>query len=78
LSFIFCRVRKCAQRLVFHCNCIGPIDVVHPIPQDAAAGPQAAVARPSGAAMAEDSGEDTDVDAYLNTAMFATRVVRIF
>jgi hypothetical protein len=52
--------------------------VVHPIPQDAAAGPQAAVARPSGAAMAEDSGEDTDVDAYLNTAMFATRVVRIF
>jgi hypothetical protein len=33
------RVRKSARRLVFRCNCIGGVDVGHPIPDVATAGP---------------------------------------
>jgi hypothetical protein len=60
-----------ARWLTFRCNCIRGIDVPHPIPpQHTAAG-----ASLGAHVSVEESDEGTDVDAYLNTAMFSTQQV---
>jgi hypothetical protein len=70
-------IPKSARRLVFHCNCIGAIDVGHPIPLQAPTAGASLGADHQGKghvqiAMTSDSDEGTDVDVYLNTAMFST------
>jgi hypothetical protein len=63
--------RKSARQLALRYNCIGGIDVPHPIPaQHTAAGASSGAHMPT-----EKSDKDTDVDAYFNTAMLSTQQV---
>jgi hypothetical protein len=70
---------------VFHCNCIEVVDVVHPIPQATAAGHSSGAHRRGKGPLeivwsldvfAQESNEGTDMDAYLNMAIFLTQPVR--
>jgi hypothetical protein len=57
-----------ARRLTFRCNYNGGIDVPHPIlAHHTTAGALLGAHVPT-----QESDEYTDVDAYLNTAMFST------
>jgi ribosomal protein L12E/L44/L45/RPP1/RPP2 len=78
-------IHKSAQQLAFRCNCIRAVDVAHPIPPQAptAAGASSDADRRGKAPVQtmtpnedeEESKEETDVDAFFNTAMFATQPV---
>jgi hypothetical protein len=67
---------------MFRCNCIGAVDVAHPIPPRATAAGALSGAHNHGKAplqvvrspmpSEEESNDNTNVDAYLNTAMFST------